>query len=224
MSASDVPGGTARRPADVVLICRVAGNLPLPPPIAPQNANQFLPDTPESPFAQRETVCSHGFEISDGCHGQSMHPNRNSSPVSGLCNEPRQFGGLLFRKEASRSERVGRVRIVEAHLHNRKTGEEFSVRMHRLTMAAVGNLESVGTNCSRCANGDSACPGEIDLHFEELLVVAAAKFPATRHMRTTSAGRRAVPPGTSDADMTMQKRLRPRNSFTSSGFATSIPV
>jgi len=56
MPASGVPGGTARRPANVVLICRVAGNLPLPPPIAPQNANQFLPDTPESPFAQREQL------------------------------------------------------------------------------------------------------------------------------------------------------------------------
>ena len=56
MPASGVPGGTARRPANVVLICRVAGNLPLPPPIAPQNANQFLPDPPESPFAQREQL------------------------------------------------------------------------------------------------------------------------------------------------------------------------
>jgi len=57
MSASGVPENGASAAADVVLICRVPETCRCPPPIAPQNANQFLRTRPNS-IAQREQLFS----------------------------------------------------------------------------------------------------------------------------------------------------------------------
>ena len=91
VSASHVLDGAARRSANVIFICRVARNLPLPPPVAPENADQFLPDATESPFAYRERFLPDRFEIANGCHGDSMPPDENSRQVSGLCGNSGQF-------------------------------------------------------------------------------------------------------------------------------------
>jgi hypothetical protein len=59
VSTSGVPGGAARRAENVVLIRGIAGNLPLPPPIASENVNQFLPHARKCQFAQREGFVVH---------------------------------------------------------------------------------------------------------------------------------------------------------------------
>jgi len=68
--------------------------------------------------------------------------------------------------------------------------------MHRLTMAAVGNLESVGNKLFAFREWRFGRVREKLICILRSYCGGNGKFPATRHMRTTFAGRRAVPPGT----------------------------